>query len=235
MVLNEEKLLVIAPHADDEILGCFGLIDLVKKNGGKVYLLTLTLGGYQRTDSKDVNKEEWKDELNKVIDNMGIDGSDIMFCNDQLQWLDRIPVSEIIGYIESRSPISLFNLNPTIVAIPTIFASHQDHTQGYKASISALRHNPHHNYKPPKMILSYESPEYNFWSPYIEFGRFAPNFYIKFSAEVMNKKVSTFEIYKSQIKDGTRGNNSIRALATLRGNEVGAEYAEAFHIHRFVV
>jgi len=44
MNLNNEKLLVIAPHPDDEVLGCFGLIKKIKKNGGKVYVEFLTMG-----------------------------------------------------------------------------------------------------------------------------------------------------------------------------------------------
>ena len=36
---SNEKLLVIAPHSDDEILGCGGLISKVKNGGGKVYVL----------------------------------------------------------------------------------------------------------------------------------------------------------------------------------------------------
>ena len=36
MNFGKETLLVIAPHADDEILGCFKLIEKVKKEGGKV-------------------------------------------------------------------------------------------------------------------------------------------------------------------------------------------------------
>ena len=32
--LSDQKLLVIAPHSDDEVLGCCGLISKVKKSGG---------------------------------------------------------------------------------------------------------------------------------------------------------------------------------------------------------
>ena len=42
--LKNEKLLVIAPHSDDEVLGCGGLISKIKKEGGKVFVLIFNLG-----------------------------------------------------------------------------------------------------------------------------------------------------------------------------------------------
>ncbi|SVC04051.1 uncharacterized protein METZ01_LOCUS256905, partial [marine metagenome] len=36
---KNESLLVISPHADDEVLGCGGLMDKIKKSGGSVYAL----------------------------------------------------------------------------------------------------------------------------------------------------------------------------------------------------
>ena len=41
---SDQKLLVIAPHSDDEVLGCGGLISKIKKSGGKVYVLIFNLG-----------------------------------------------------------------------------------------------------------------------------------------------------------------------------------------------
>jgi len=233
MILNKEKLLIISPHPDDEVLGCYGLINRVKKNGGEVYVQILTLGGYRRTDSIFVKKETWKKELDKVSKELHIDGYDIMFYRNKLQWLDQIPVSKIIGYLESKSKISLFKLKPTMVALPTIFSTHQDHTQAYKASISALRNNPHEGYSTPRTILSYESPEYYFWSPYIEFGKFSPNFYIPYSKKAAEKKFSILKLYKSQLRKGKRSKEAVISLASIRGHEMGVEYAEAYHLHRF--
>ena len=39
-----QKLLVIAPHPDDEVIGCAGLIQKIKNGGGKVFVLFLTVG-----------------------------------------------------------------------------------------------------------------------------------------------------------------------------------------------
>lgn len=47
---KDETLLVIAPHSDDEVLGCGGLISRVKNDGGKVYVLIFNLG-FEREDT----------------------------------------------------------------------------------------------------------------------------------------------------------------------------------------
>ena len=54
MNLEKERLLIIAPHADDEVLGCYGLINKIKKNGGEVFLQVLSLGGYDRIEGNRV-------------------------------------------------------------------------------------------------------------------------------------------------------------------------------------
>ena len=50
MKLEKERLLVISPHADDEILGCYGLIKKIKDGGGEVFVQILSLGGYKKIE-----------------------------------------------------------------------------------------------------------------------------------------------------------------------------------------
>ena len=50
---KNERLLVIAPHADDEVLGCGGLISRVKKDGGKVYVLIFNVGSIEKHNNND--------------------------------------------------------------------------------------------------------------------------------------------------------------------------------------
>ena len=234
MKLQNEKLLVIAPHPDDEILGCYGIIDKIKRDGGKVYVQILTLGGFTRVDSKKVTKEAWNKEFQKVCSSLQIDGNDIMLYEDKIKHLDEIPQGQIIDHLEKTSKISLLKLEPTMVAIPTIYSTHQDHVQAFKASISALRTQPKTVYAMPKMILSYESPEYYFWSAYLEFGKFSPNFYVKITKTQLKKKFSTLNLYKSQLRKGKRDMTKLKGLATMRGSEIVEQYAEGYHLHRFV-
>jgi len=234
MKLENEKLLVIAPHADDEILGCYGLIKKVKKLGGKVYVQILTMGKYKKIDSSFVKKEKWHQEFLKASKHLKIDGHDIMFYEDDFRYLDEIPRRNLINYLETESSISLFKIKPTIVALPTIFSSHQDHTQTYKAVISSLRIQPQKKFHSPKLIISYESPEYYFWSPYIEFGKFSPNFFLELTETDIKNKIKAMSIYQSQLTKGKRDGKKIKALATMRGSEAGVAFAEAFNIHRMI-
>ena len=66
MKLEKERLLIISPHADDEILGCYGLIKKIKDNGGEVFVQILSLGGYKKIEGNKIIREDWLDELSKV-------------------------------------------------------------------------------------------------------------------------------------------------------------------------
>ena len=235
MKFKKERLLIIAPHADDEILGCYSLIKKVKDNGGEVFVQILSLGGYEKIEGKRITKEDWAQELANVSQHLQIDDYDIAFANNEFQWIDAKPKHELISYIESKSKISISKIKPTIVAIPTIFSSHQDHTYAYKVAITALRPHPQKITHMPQLVLSYESPEYYFWSAYSEFGRFQPNFYLNLTKNEIAKKAEILNMYSTQMRKDQRGGESLFALASIRGNEIGLEYAEAFHINRLYV
>ena len=63
--LKDEKLLVIAPHSDDEVLGCGGLISKVKNAGGQVFVLIFNLG-FEKDDTKE-SQEIRKNEVKETI------------------------------------------------------------------------------------------------------------------------------------------------------------------------
>ena len=234
MNFEKERLLIIAPHADDEILGCFGLIDFIKKNHGKVYVQVLTLGGYAKIGGGQVTKEKWKSEFLDACNFLKIDGYDIGYFDDQIRHLDTVEQSELIDLIEFQSKVSLSKIKPTVVAIPTIFSTHQDHIQAYKITMSALREHPNKTKILPRVVLSYESPEYYFWSAYSEFGRFAPNYYQEISKNSLKKKIKCLNFYKSQLRNGHRDGKKVTDLASIRGNEISTNFAESYHIHRMI-
>ena len=235
MNLSKERLLVIAPHPDDEVLGCYGLINKIKKSGGKVFILYLTVGGYGRVEGNTISSEKWLKECSQVAKKLNIDGFDIFQINKQIVHLDTIPQERLIELIESKSKVSISKIKPTIIAIPTIFSTHQDHVVTYNVSITALRPHPQNVHHVPNMVISYEAPEYYFWSASGEFGKFVPNYFLKLSNNDVKNKIQILNIYKSQMRKGQRDGKSIEALARIRGSEIGVEYAESYHIHRFFI
>ena len=224
---SNEKLLVIAPHSDDEILGCGGLISKVKKGGGKVYILIFNLG-FEKNDTKE-SQEKRKNEVQEAMNALKVD--DYHLVNDQPdnnRDLDVEPLHSLIEVIENTSNVSLEKIAPTIVAIPTIFSHHQDHVHVHRACIAALRpiSTPISN-----IVLSYEAPEHSRWSAS---GVFEPNLFVEID-DVIENKILAFNKYRSQIRPGGRDDDSIRNQAKYRGQEVGKNLCEAFYVHRFIL
>ena len=224
---SNEKLLVIAPHSDDEILGCGGLISKVKKGGGKVYVLIFNLG-FEKNDTKE-SQEKRKNEVQEAMNVLKVDGYHLVHDQpDNNRDLDAEPLHSLIEVIESTSSVSLEKITPTIVAIPTVFSHHQDHVHVHRACIAALRpiSTPVSN-----IVLSYEAPEHSRWSAS---GVFEPNLFVEID-DVIDKKIEAFLKYNSQVRPGGRDADSIISQAKYRGQEVGKNLCEAFFVHRFIL
>jgi len=224
---SNEKLLVIAPHSDDEILGCGGLISKVKKGGGKVYVLIFNLG-FEKDDTKE-SQEKRKNEVQEAMNVLKVDNYHLIHDQpDNNRDLDVEPLHSLIEVIESTSNVSLEKIAPTIVAIPTVFSHHQDHVHVHRACIAALR-----PISTPisKIVLSYEAPEHSRWSAS---GVFEPNLFVEID-DVIENKIMAFNKYHSQIRPGGRDDDSIRNQAKYRGREVGKNLCEAFYVHRFIL
>ena len=178
---SKQKLLVIAPHSDDEVLGCGGLISKIKKSGGEVYVLIFNLG-FEKDDTKE-SQEKRKNEVKNAMESLDVDGYEIVHDQpDNNRDLDAKPLHSLIEVIETTSNVSLEKIAPTIVAIPTIFSHHQDHVHVHNACIAALRpiSTPVSN-----IVLSYEAPEHSRWSAS---GVFEPNLFVEID-DVIDKKI----------------------------------------------
>ena len=225
--LKNEKLLVIAPHSDDEVLGCGGLISKIKKEGGKVFVLIFNLG-FEKNDTKE-SQDKRKQEIKEAMNALKVDDYHLVHEKaDDNRDLDAEPLHSLIEVIESTSNVSLEKISPTIVAIPTIFSHHQDHVHVHNACIAALR-----PISTPisSVVLSYDAPEHSRWSVS---GIFEPNLFVEID-DVIDKKIEAFYKYQSQIRLHARNRDSILNQAKYRGQEVGKNLCEAFYVHRFIL
>lgn len=233
--LSGHKLLVIAPHPDDEVLGCGGLIKRVKDAGGKVYILFLTVGETSEYSKNGFStSDERLAEIEKVAKFLKYNDYSIAFPgNDNHLKLDQIPQKELISVIENGPKISLNKLKPTILACPQVHDYNQDHRAAAQAVFSSTRPAPN-KFKPlQKIVLGYEEVATQ-WS---STNSINPNLYIKLSNADLKTKLKALSLYTSQVRNGnhTRSPYALKRLAFLRGSQCGIKAAEAFINFRIII
>ena len=213
------KILVIAPHPDDEVLGCGGTIAKHSENGDDVYLIIATKAYTPDwTEEFIKNREKEIKESNKIL---GIKKT--YFLNYPTVKLDTIPQKEL-----NDSIVKIVNkIKPDIAYIPFKGDLNKDHRLLFEASLVALRPINHK----VKKILSYEILSETEWGQEIEV--FKPNVYVDIT-KTFNKKIEAMKAYKSELREfpHPRSLKAIEALAIKRGSEIGVKYAESFYLIR---
>jgi LmbE family N-acetylglucosaminyl deacetylase len=231
--LSRERLLVIAPHADDETIGCGGLIARTKAAGGQAFVQVLTVGDLDHYDGKNhkVEGNTREEELAAAMEVLAVDDWEILIRDSDLHLrLDHIPRRDLVNLFERESRLAIDNIKPTMIAIPAP-SFNQDHEAVYKAAITACR--PHLAALKPfqRVVLVADSPQLA-WNR----EAFKPNFYVDIS-DFLDKKLLAFSKHESQQRPSPHmgGIDSLRLLAEMRGREISVKAAEAYECMRFVV
>ncbi len=232
MDLTHKKLLVISPHPDDEVLGCAGLIQKVKKGGGKVYILYLTVGDTRDFSEKGSStKSERLREIDKVAKYLKVDKFHIGFPGDKYHLkLDAHGQHEVMKLVERDSPVSVEKIKPDMVVFPSLYSYNQDHTLTAKAIHAALRPTEFNSKHFVKNVFAFEVPA-DGWSLYEQR---VPNLFLSLTKSEMNVKIHALKLYESQYRPhpNPRSAEAVEALALFRGTHTMSKYAEAFHIIR---
>ena len=213
------KVLVIAPHPDDETLGCGGTLLKHKARGEKLFWLIVT-------QALDVNK--WGEErikkraleLEQVA--KAYEFEDVIKFNIETTKVSEYPFSELV----EKFDYALAKIKPDIVYIHNHSDVHTDHRISFEAFISASK-----TFKHPyiKKTIMYETLSETNFAPALNKNVFIPNYYVDIT-EFLSDKINIMKIHASEIKDHPfpRSEESIKALAILRGSEINVKYAEAF-------
>ncbi|MBN2735011.1 MAG: PIG-L family deacetylase [Methanomicrobiaceae archaeon] len=216
-----KKILVIAPHPDDETLGCGGTIAKHCLSGDHLTLCIVTTA----------HKPDWSDEYirvrNEQIDNavkiLGFD--EVIELGYHTVKLDTIPQKDI----NEKFSAVIRKVQPDIAYIPYKGDLHRDHRIIFESSLVAMR--PFHCNV--KKILAYETLSETEWgqpiTPYI------PNVFSDIT-ETFQKKTEAINAYRTELKEfpHPRSIEAIEALAKKRGSEIGVRYAESFSLVREV-
>lgn len=216
------KVLVIAPHPDDEVLGCGGIIAKHLDEGNEVYVAIVTKEAEPLFTEED-DQENKKHALNahRVL---GI--TDTIFLNLPAAMLESVPryqLNDSVGKL-------IRDIEPEEVYIPHRGDMHLDHKMVVDAAMVALR--PRFNYS-VKRVYAYETLSETEWDIPNTTNAFIPNVYVDIS-KYIEKKLNAMREYKNQIADfpNPRSIEAIKALAMLRGSTISRDYAEAFMLIR---
>lgn len=234
-LFSNKKVLILAPHPDDEVFGCGGLIAKMLRQNCKVYVLYITVGETRDFSEKGSSgPEERLLEIENVAKYYGFADYDLSLPgNDYHLKLDALPNSTLISIIERDSPCSLQNIDPDILLAPDIDDYNQDHRAVYSAAITATRPADCTFKKFQPMFLTYELP-YSDWSHGdVSSGA---TLYVELTDEDFARKVEALEFYSSQLKSDNSPLSvaGITAQARFRGMQTQTQYAEAYKVKRIV-
>lgn len=220
------RVLVIAPHADDEIIGCGATMAKHIKEGDEVYVIISTNASVGAPDL--FSPQTIENVRNEAIDAhkyLGV--KQTFFLDFPAPALNAFPEYKIsIAYSEIMN-----KLNPDILYIPHAGDIHQDHKAIYRSALVSSR--PQNNNK-IRAIYCYETLSETEWAPSQE-RYFIPNCFVDVT-KTFDMKMKAMCFFKSQLKEfpHSRSLEAMEALSKFRGATINVNNAEAFITERLI-
>lgn len=225
---NNKKVLIVAAHADDEILGCGGTMAKHADAGDQVAVLFLTDGvsarGAGDADSQNVGLRDQAAE--KAL---AIVGAKLLkrldFPDNAMDSVSRIEViqaveKEIIAY----KPDTVYTHHGGDLNI--------DHRRALEAVMTACRPQPCSH---AKAIYSFEVASSTGWQGMSRCNPFVPNHYVEIT-EQFERKMEALRAYEEEMRSfpHARSVEALKHQARWRGSQVGVAAAEAFVLERAI-
>src|SRR3989344_2529839 len=222
---SNTRVLIVAAHPDDEVLGCGATIAKHTESGDRVWTIILGGGVTSRKNLSDEGKVDALKKLQTSAKESGqILGAEKTVLKDfPDNKFDSVPTLDIVQTIEEVveefKPKIIYSHNPTDVNV--------DHRLTIEAVEAATRPAT----KPyVEKVLSFEVPSSTEWN----FTRepFRPHIFVKLSQEQLAKKISALSKYEQEMRPfpHPRSAELINSLAKVRGSQGGFKLAESFSL-----
>ena len=218
----KKRILVIAPHPDDETLGAGGTIAKFAAQGHSVDVLIVS--GHLPPLYPSGHFEKTEAEARAAFELLGV--SEAHFLKIPATMLGNEPVHVLNGKVAA----AVREFGPQIV-LTSYPDRHIDHRIVFDSVMVATR--PVGSGRDIEMLAAFETLSETHWNaPHIE-PNFVPTWVVDISGH-MGQKLRALACYESQISPfpGPRSLEAAEALAKFRGTQSGFGYGEAFHVIR---
>lgn len=227
-MLDRGKVLVVAAHPDDEVLGCGGTIARLAAAGREVHVLLLADGESSRLQANSAEILAARNAAAEAAGRMlGCSSTETLTLPDNR--MDELALLDVVRQVETR----VERLRPAMVLTHHSGDVNIDHRIAHEACVVACRPVPGH---PVRELLFFEIPSSTEWRPPASAAVFAPNYFVDISA-VLDRKMAALEAYASELRafPHPRSPAAVEALARWRGATMGVAAAEAFVLGRRIV
>lgn len=222
------KIMVIAAHPDDEVLGCGGTIARLSKEGHKVWIAILGQGITSRYLDPKQTDQSMLEALQECARKAGrlVGAQGVLFNELPDNRFDTVAMLDIVKIIEGF----LQQICPEVVYTHDASDLNIDHVALLRAVLMATRPMVDQSVKE---IATFEIPSSTEWA----FGQFkspfCPNIFVDIKA-TLSTKIEALKQYRTEVRDfpHPRSPEALQALAQYRGSTVGLEAAEAFALVR---
>jgi N-acetylglucosamine malate deacetylase 1 len=211
MTNNLKNILVLAPHTDDGELGAGGTISYFLEKGVRVYYAAFSTA--QDSVPPGMPKDILKREVRTATQRLGIEEENLFIYDYQVRKLGYSRQEILEDLIKLRN-----NIQFDLILMPSLNDIHQDHITVSQEGLRAFK---------TTSILGYEL----IWNNLT----FNTTCFIRLEERHLEKKIDALGSYESQKGKDYVSADFIRSLAKARGVQIGAEYAEAFEVTRWVI
>ena len=212
------RIIVIAPHNDDEILGVGGTMAKMAKQGHEVVVCEVTAG--------DLDNEMVQLQKREAIASHELMGVKTHFMNLPVVGLREMRTTDLNRAFQK----TLVDLQPDVVFLPHKGDMHIDHRMVVEAAMVALRPVTFPNLR---AVYAYETLSETEWNTPSVDNAFIPTMFVDITDEI-DAKLEAMKCHASQLckYPHPRSLEAMRALAMHRGSTVCRKYAEAFIVLR---
>jgi LmbE family N-acetylglucosaminyl deacetylase len=216
------RVLVLAAHPDDEVLGMGGTIALHTDRGDAVRIVCVTDGSSTQYPGDAERRAQKDGEARRAAAELGVaDYVHLDLPDMRLDTLSHVEVNAVVEeQVRGFAPDVLYTVHPDV---------NLDHRALFDSVVVATRAVPG---QAVRRVFTYAPTSSTEWTP-AAINWFIPNWLVDISS-TLERKVAAFAHYETERREypHPRSERAIRATAEHHGASCGCEYAEPFVLVR---